>query len=134
MAELSDRDAEFSTFLDAASAPLAEQALRLAGDGEAASDLLHRALVRTYVSGKKLAPQDAAAHVVALMRREEGGRRAPSAGTDATVEVDRAAILDDAHEALRGRRMALIVAGLATLAVVASIVVGILITALVPGA
>ncbi|MFT4111112.1 hypothetical protein [Propionicimonas sp.] len=133
MAELSERDAEFSTFLDAAADRLAGQALRLAGDHDTASDLLHRALVRTYVEWGKVGAADAGSHVVALMRREAGGRRGPAGAAGTTVRVDTATVLDDAHEAIRGRRMAWTVAGLAVLAVVASILAGILITALVPG-
>ena len=132
MSQRTDRDAEFSAFLAADSASLARAALRITRDPDAAADLLQSALVKTYLAWPRVGPDGALAHTRARMGAPGVGEE-PDTG-DVEVPLDLDHVLAEARNALRGRRMGWTVAGLATLAVVASILTPMLIAATVPPA
>lgn len=130
MAQHTDRDAEFSAFLADDSGPLARAAWQVAdGDRDAASEVLQSALVKTYVAWPRVGPDGALAHTLGLI----GAPGGDSSGTDPVdVDLDAEHVLAEGRNAVRGRRMGWTVAGLATLAVVASIVTPVLIASTVP--
>ncbi len=132
MSQRTDRDAEFTAFLAADSASLARVALRLTGDPEAAADLLQSVLVKTYLAWPRVGPDGALAHARAAMGARSGGEEPDTGDVDVPLDPDH--VLAEGHNALRGRRMGWTVAGLAALAVVASILTPILIAATVPPA
>ena len=132
MAQHTDRDAEFSAFLADDSGPLARAAWQVAdGDRDAASEVLQSALVKTYVAWPRVGPDGALDHTLGLI----GAPGGDSSGTDPVdVDLDAEHVLAEGRNAVRGRRMGWTVAGLATLAVVASIVTPVLIASTVPPA
>lgn len=133
MAQLTDRDAEFSAFLAADSVSLARAARQVTGgDTEAAAELLQTALVKTYVAWPRVGPDGALAHVRGLLGAT-GVDEADVPGVDpADVTLDAEHVLSEGRNAVRGRRMGWTVAGLAALAVIASIVTPVLIASSIP--
>ena len=67
MARRSDRDAEFSAFMDAARASLGRTAWFLTGDRDAAAELLQATLVKTYVAWPRVRPDGALAYARRIM-------------------------------------------------------------------
>lgn len=130
MAQRTDRDAEFAAFWATASASLGRAAWQLTGDRDAAADLLQAALVQTYLAWPRVGADGALAHARRAMGAPDGEQEPDFEAPDIPLDADH--VLAEGHNALRGRRMGWTVAGLAALAVIASIVTPVLIAATIP--
>jgi hypothetical protein len=104
MAQVSERDPQFTAFLRSEAGRLGRAAWLAAGEQEAAAELLHRALVRTYVAWPRIGAASAPAYAEAVISGHTGRNHATGAQT-AEVPVDEDAVLEDGQEAVRGRRM-----------------------------
>ncbi len=129
MAHHPDRDEEYAAFLAAEATPLTRAAWQLAGgDRDAAAELLQTALVKTYLAWPRIGPAGALEHTLGAM----GAAEVPDADAPADVPLDVDHLLAEGRNAARGRRMGWTVAGLASLAVLASVVTPVLIASTVP--
>lgn len=115
--------AGFAAFFEREADGLGRAAWERTGDPATAAEVLHTALVRTWVKWPRLGEDRARPHTLEQLE-VLAGRPRPGTVPDApAVPVDLAAVVGDGTEAVRNRRLGWTVVGLATLAVVAAWVV-----------
>lgn len=92
------RDAEFSDFVQQASAELLRIAWYLTGDAHRANDLVQAALVKTYLAWSRVTPGSAIGYVRRIMVNEnidQWRRHGAEVLVDGFTEVDRVSLHDD---------------------------------------
>ncbi len=100
------RDAEFTTFVRAATPTLTRTAYLLTGDRETASDLVQEAFVRTYLAWRRVRPDEATAYtrrILVNLNIDRWRRRTPvpSEIPDRAASGDDHLRVDDRDEVVR---------------------------------